>query len=52
MPRRQNLHEFLAQGELKSGQDEEGIINDEQVQRPIQPGTQRNYKRVGDLWKS
>ena len=28
MPRRQNLDEFLAQGELKSDQDEEGIVNE------------------------
>ena len=43
MSRRQNFDAFLAKGALRSG-------NDEQVWRPLQPGTERNYDRAGGLW--
>ena len=50
MSRRQNFDAFLAKGALRSGNDEQGIVNDEQVWRPLQPGTERNYDRAGGLW--
>lgn len=51
MPRRQMLDDFLAQGELRGGDDDEqGIINDKEVRRPLQAGTERNYDHAG-LWE-
>lgn len=53
MPRRRTLDAFLTQGELRGGDDEEGgIITNEEVRRPLQGGTERNYSRAGGVSRS
>lgn len=52
MPSRQSLDAFLSKGELRGGADDkQNIVNDEEVRRPLQPGTERNYDRAGGLWE-
>ncbi|KAH9841009.1 uncharacterized protein C8Q71DRAFT_701269 [Rhodofomes roseus] len=50
MPPRRTLDAFLDQGEQRGGQDEQGIINDDEVRKALQPGTERNYDRSVALW--
>jgi len=52
MTRRQTFDAFLTKGELRGGADDErGIVTNEEVRRPLQPGTERNYDRAGGLWE-
>jgi len=52
MPRRQTLDTFLAQGELRGSHNKQGIVNDDEVRRPLQAGAERNYGRAGGLWEA
>lgn len=47
---RRTLDAFLDQGEQRGGQDERGIINDDEVRKALQPGTERDYDRSVALW--
>ncbi|KAK0490807.1 hypothetical protein IW261DRAFT_1555973 [Armillaria novae-zelandiae] len=46
MPPRRTLAAFLDQGDQRGGRDESGIINNEEVQKPLQSRTERNYSRA------
>ncbi|KAI0029622.1 hypothetical protein K488DRAFT_56022 [Vararia minispora EC-137] len=45
-----SLGDFFNDGELKSGQIESNIVNNGEVRRVIQSGTERNYKRAVALF--
>lgn len=47
---RRKLDAFLDQGEQRGGQDERGIINDDELRKALQPGTERDYDRSVALW--
>jgi hypothetical protein len=50
MPPRKTLDAFLDQGERRSGEDNLGIINDEEVRTALQSGIERNYDRAVTFW--
>lgn len=50
MPPRKTLDAFLDQGDQRSGHDGSGIINNEEVRKVLQSGTERNYKRAVALY--
>lgn len=50
-PRPKTLDAFLDQGEQRGGLDDEtGIINDDEVLKILQAGTEKNYTRAVELW--